>query len=185
MRQGQGSRGPRVARAALAAGVALALAAAGHGAVRAEEAAAPKIGFINLAKVFDSYERTKASDADLQKRGKQKEAELEGRMNELKKLRESLELLNEEAREAKAREVEQKAEELQRFRATTARDLRRDRDRAAKEILAEIQRALEEHAKAQGYTLILDSRSLLYGEGAHDLTDEILGTLNQKGKPVR
>ncbi len=46
-----------------------------------------KIGYVNLGKVFDGYDRTKASEAALEQRGKQKEGELEGRMNELKKLR--------------------------------------------------------------------------------------------------
>ena len=150
------------------------------------EAAELKIGYMNLAKVFDSYERTKASDAVLAGKGKQKEAELESRMNELKKLRQSLELLNDQAREAKTREVEEKADELQRFRANTARDLRRERDTIAKEILAEIQRGVEEYAKANGFSLIIDERSLLYGQSAYDVTDDILAQINgraQKPKP--
>lgn len=150
------------------------------------EAAELKIGYVNLAKVFDGYERTKASDAVLEGKGKQKETEFEGRMNELKKLRQNLELLNDQVREAKTREVEEKADELQRFRANTARDLRRERDKIAKEILAEIQRGVEEYAKANGFSLILDERSLLYGQPAYDVTDAILTQLNsraQKPKP--
>lgn len=102
-------------------------------------------------------------------------------MNELKKLREGLELLSDDAREAKAREVEEKAEELQRFRTATARDLRRERDRLAKEILKEIQQALEEYAKSNGYAFLIDSRSLLYGRSAEDVTDEVLTLLNSRG----
>ncbi|MBI3010155.1 MAG: hypothetical protein HYY57_04125 [Candidatus Omnitrophica bacterium] len=45
-------------------------------------AQAGKIGYINIAKVFDNYQRTKSSDVVLEKRGKQKEAELEGRLAE-------------------------------------------------------------------------------------------------------
>jgi outer membrane protein len=139
-----------------------------------------KVGYVNVAKVFDGYERTKASDATLGKKGKQKEAELEERMNELKKLRQNLELLNDEARETKTREIEEKAEELQQFRTSTARDLSRERDKIAKEILQEIQGGLEEYAKANHFSLILDSRSLLYGQSAHDVTDEVLKLLNSR-----
>ena len=139
-----------------------------------------KIGFVNLAKLFDNYERTKASDAVLEKKSKQKEVELEGRMTELKKLRENLELLNDAARDTKAREAEEKADELQRFRSSTARDLRRDRDKAAKEILADIEQALDEYAKSHGFSMLLDSRSLLYGKGAYDVTDEVLAYLNSQ-----
>jgi outer membrane protein len=149
--------------------------------VQAEEI---KIGFVNLAKVFDGYNRTKTSDATLEKKGKQKEAELEARMNELRKLREGLELLHDDARELKAREIEERAEELQRFRTTTARDLRRDRDKLAKEILKEIQQALEEYAKTNGYALLIDSRSLLYGRSAEEVTDEVLTLLNSRNAPA-
>ena len=139
-----------------------------------------KVGFVNLAKIFDNYERTKASDAVLEKKSKQKETELEGRMTELKKLRENLELLNDTARDTKAREAEEKSDELQRFRSSTARDLRRDRDKAAKEILADIEQALDEYAKSHGFSILLDSRSLLYGKGAYDVTDEVLAYLNSQ-----
>ena len=146
------------------------------------QAADMKVGYINLPKIFDGYERTKTSDTTLEKQGKQKDAELEGRMNELKKLRQNLELLNDEAKEAKRREIEEKADELQRFRANTARDLRRERDEVAKEILGDIEKTLQEYAKANAYTFIFDSRSLLYGDGANDLTGEILTLLNSKAK---
>ncbi|MBI4341545.1 MAG: OmpH family outer membrane protein [Candidatus Omnitrophica bacterium] len=139
-----------------------------------------KIGYVNLAKVFDGYERTKAQDAALEKRGKAKEAELEARVNALKKIRQSLELLNDAAREAKSREVEEQSEELQRFRASTARDLRRDRDKLAQEILKDIQKAIDEYAKANGFALILDQRGLFYAQSGYDVTDGVLKLLNSR-----
>ena len=145
------------------------------------EAAELKIGYVNVAKVFDGYERTKASDAGLEGKGKQKETELEGRMNELKKLRESLELLNEQAKEAKVREIEAKSDALQQFRKSTARDLQHERDKIAKEILTDIQHGVEEFAKTNGFSLILDERSLLYGQPGYDVTDGVLSLLNSRG----
>ena len=143
-----------------------------------------KIGYVNPAKVFEDYQHTKTSDGILEKQGKQKEAELEARMNELKKLRQSLELLADQAKEAKAREIEEKSDELQRFRTSAARELRRERDKAAKEILKEIQRGVEEYAKANGYSMVLDARSLLYGVPAQDVTEAVLQLLNTRaGQP--
>ena len=142
------------------------------------EAAELKIGYVNLAKVFDGYQRTKVSDAALEKQGKEKEAELEARMNELKKLRQSLELLNDQARESKTKDIEEKADELQRFRNSSARDLSRERDKIAKNILKEIQDGIDAYAKRNGFSIVLDSRSLLYGQPAYDITDEVLAALN-------
>ncbi|MBI1854825.1 MAG: AAA family ATPase, partial [Chloroflexi bacterium] len=49
-------------------------------------------------------------------------------------------------------------------------DLRKERDAIARGILNEIQRAVEEYARANGFTIILDQRSLVYGQSAHDVT---------------
>ena len=155
--------------------------AAAHGAEEPKPDKA-KIGYVDLGVVFDSYERTKNSESSLEQRGKQKEQELEGRINELKKMREGLELLNDDAREAKAREVEERAESLQQFRNSAARDLRRERDKVAKGILDDIQSAIQEYGKANGFSLVLDARSLLYAEQAHDITDEVVKLLNSRAK---
>ena len=143
-----------------------------------------KIGYVDMAKVFDGYAKTQTSDAALEKKGKQKEAELKGRMEELQKMRQSLELLSAEAREAKAREIEQRADALQRFRTHTAQDLRRERDAIAKGLLEEIQRGVQAFADANGFSLILDGQAIVYGQDASDVTDEVLAALNgRKGSP--
>ena len=156
------------------------IAPAARAADGAAAAPAMKVGYVDLAKLFDNYQRTKASDVVLEKEGKEKETELQARMSDLKKLRQSLELLADDAREAKTREIEEKAEELQRFRNTTARDLQRERDKIAKEILTEIQSTLKAYAEANGYSLIMDSRSLLFGKSAHDVTSDVLALLNKR-----
>ena len=153
---------------------------AGLGFAHTTHAAEIKIGYVNLAKVFDGYERTKSQDAALEKRGKTKEAELETRVNELKKMRQSLELLNDAARDTKNREVEEKSDELQRFRTNTARDLRRDRDQMAQEILKDIQKAIDDYAKANGFAVIFDQRGLFYAQPAYNVTDEVLKLLNSR-----
>ena len=154
-----------------------------HVSCLAVDAAELKVGYVNVGKVFDGYVKTQRLDASLETKGKQKEAELKGRMDELKKLRQSLELLNDEAQEARAREIEEKTEELSQFRTHTARDLRRERDAIAKGLLDEIRKGLDEFAKANGFTLILDAQSLLYGQDAYDVTDEVLALLNGRVKP--
>jgi len=57
-----------------------------------------KIGYVDIAELFDRYEHTKRSESALERKGKQKETELERKLAELKKLRDGLELLSEDAR---------------------------------------------------------------------------------------
>ncbi len=174
VRRGTGG-GLRISALALSVACSLSLVTAGWA-----EAQQLKIGFVNVAKVFDGYRRTQSSDAVLEKKGKQKEAELQARLDELKKMRESLELLSPEAREPKERQVEEKSDELQRFRTATARELRRERDRVAREILEDIDKTIKVYAAANGFALIVDERALLYGQEVYDATNAVLNALNQQ-----
>ena len=139
-----------------------------------------KFGYVSLLKVFDGYQRTADSKHVLEQKGKQKQTELEGDFNELKKLRQSLELLNDQAKETKAREIEERADEFKRLKARSERELLREQNQAAKQILDEIDQAVAEYAAANGFSVILDDRSLLYGEDAYDVTDAVLKILNQR-----
>ena len=139
-----------------------------------------KMGYVDLGRVFDGYQRTKESDQVLEQTSKQKQTELEGRVNELKKLRQNLDLLNDQAKEAKAKEIEEKSDEFQRLKTRTERELVRQRNQFAKEILDEIQQTVTEYAKANGFSLVLDQRALLYGQDLYDVTDDVLKLLNSR-----
>ena len=146
-------------------------------------AADMKIGSINMAKVFDGYEKTRRADAALEQKGKQKSEEFEGRLKELQTMRQNLELLNDSARDAKVREIEEKSDSLKRFRDNAARDLQRERSQIAQNLLREIRQTVEEYGKANGFTIILNEQSaVLYMDGAHDVTGEILALLNNRVK---
>lgn len=144
------------------------------------EAAELKIGYVVVEKLVGSYGKTRSSEDALEKQGKQKEAELQGRVTELKKMRESLELLSDQTREAKQREIDQKSDELQRFRANAGRDLARERQRVLGDILKDVRQAVDEYAKANDFSLIIRDDALLYALPAADVTDGVLKILNSR-----
>ena len=144
-----------------------------------------KIAYVNMVKIFDEYERTKKSDEVLERQGEQREAELEGRLRELKKLREKLELLNDDSREGKRRQVEAKADSLKRFRTNALRDLHGRREEMAEAIFDDIQQGVEEYAKAKGVTFVMDQRSILYGQPGYDATEEVIQLLNTRYRQRR
>lgn len=151
----------------------------------AVQAAELKIGYVNLAKLFDDYQRTKESERVLEQKGAQKQAQLKGQADELKKLRDALELLNAQARETKVKEIEEKSDAFQQLKTRTERDLVRERNQMAKTILDEIENTVTDYAKANSFSLVVDQRSLLYGQEAYDLTDELLKVLNDRyAKPA-
>jgi len=139
-----------------------------------------KIGYVNLGRIFDGYQRTKDSEEILEQKGKQKQTELENRVNELTKLRQDVELSSDKARDSKTREIEEKSDFLQQLKTKSQRELVRERNQAAKQILDEIEQSVSEYAKTNGFSVILDQRSLLYGQDAYDITDKVLRMLNDR-----
>jgi outer membrane protein len=139
-----------------------------------------KIGYVNVGAVLDGYQRTKESEQALEQKVQKKQAELEARAAELKKMRESLELLSAQAREAKAKELEEKSDEFQRLKTRSQRDLVRERNVAGKSLLDEIGAVITDYAKTNGFAVMLDQRSLVYGQEAYDVTDEVLKLLNER-----
>ncbi len=174
---GTGLQGRRVWGAVAAAALGWLIIGSG---IPAEAADTAKIGYGNLAKVFDEYQRTKDSEVGLEQRGKQKQSQLESQFNELKKIRQGLELMNDQAREVKTREIEEKSDEFKRQKTQTERELLGQRNTIAKQILDEISAVVTEYGKANGFTLILDQRTVLYGQEVSDVTDEVLKNLNER-----
>jgi outer membrane protein len=144
------------------------------------QAAEMKACSVNLARVFEMYQRTKDSEGSLESKGKQKQSELEGKFSELKKMREGLELLSDQAKEAKAREIEEKADSFKRLKDRSERELLKERNQVARVILDDIEKVIEEYAKANGYSMVVDQRMLLYGEPAYDITEQVLKILNDR-----
>ncbi len=145
--------------------------------VQAQE---PKIGYIDLMKVFDEYERTKNSDAELRQKGQQRDGELKSRLKELSDLRKGRELLNDQAREARERQIDEKQDELERFKTTTVRELGRERERLREDISQDITKAVEEYAQTHGYTLVFNGVSLLYAQPGQDITGDVLKLMNSR-----
>jgi outer membrane protein len=139
-----------------------------------------KIGYVNLSLVFDTYEKTKSFDKELEKEAEQKRNERQGIADAVKRLRDEIELLSPEKRGAKQQEIEEKIKELQAFDKDARQALGRKRDAMLREILQEIDAVVKEFGDKEGYEYILNDRVLLYKSDANDLSQRIIDKLNAK-----
>jgi Skp family chaperone for outer membrane proteins len=185
--------------------VLLSLGLAGFGL--AGLAAEQRIAIFNLRKAFESYYKTKLSDAALQKEVAEVEKERATMIEDARKHEEEWRKLydkaNDQAVSADEREkgrqaAAQKYAELEsdnksikeydrtaNSRITEKRNLRRD------ELVKEILGVVTARAKAAGYTLVLDPSGdsvnmvpvVLYTNGQDDLTDGIIKELNSAAPP--
>ena len=145
-----------------------------HGAFAAEA----KFGYVDLAKVFDEYQKTKEFDKALEAKGAGKQSERDKIVAEVKKLRDEAELMGAKAKEDKQVVIDEKIKTLQEFDRVTRDALRRERDTMVRDILKEIEKVIQDFGKAQGYTFIFNDRVLVFKSEGNDLTAPVLKTLN-------
>jgi outer membrane protein len=142
------------------------------------QAAGEKIGYVDLAKVFDDYIKTKTFDKALEAKGAAKQGERDKLVNEVKKIREESELLGAKAKEEKQAVIDDKLKALQDFDRVTRDELRKERDTMVRDILKEIEAVIQDFGKSQGYSFIFNDRVLVYKSESADLTSQVTKVLN-------
>ncbi len=138
-----------------------------------------KIAYVDLAKVFDDYSKTKELDKSFEAKGKVKEVERKKLFDELKKMRDEQALLSDKAKAEKQPAIDDKTRAIQDFDRKTRDEFVKERNDSVGSILKDIEKIVTDYSKQEGYDIILNSRMLLYGREDMDLTGEILKRLNK------
>ena len=150
-----------------------------HSPIHAEEA---KIGYINLGKTLDEYEKTKESEKSLEKKLNKKEKEREKLVDEIRELKDEIVLLSDKGKKEKQPVIDEKIRDLQEFDKELRDNLQQERDEVLRDILREIDKVIGDYGKKQGYTAILNDRVLVYGDEDIDITRDIIEILNKNYK---
>jgi Skp family chaperone for outer membrane proteins len=153
-----------------------------------------KIATISLAKTFDGYWKTKQADAALKDRQaelKKSETEMSDSWNKAKEEYQKLvtaasdQAVSSEERDKRKKDAEGKLKDMKdieanatQFQRQAGAILQEEKSRKTKNLLDEIKLAITGKAKAAGYTLVVDSDSVLYTNGDNDITDSVLAQLN-------
>lgn len=142
-------------------------------------ALAERTAYVDVAKVFDGYQKTKDNDTKLQAAGKKKEEERDGLVHEVRRLKDEQALLAENVREKKQEAIDAKVRELQEFDLAARRDLGNQRNETVKEIFKDIDDIVQRYGERKGYDLIFNDRVLLYRSPRFDVSRDILEELNR------
>src|SRR6185295_16634883 len=86
-------------------------------------AAEMKLGYVDIEKIFDEYDKTKKFDKDLQEEGKGKQQKRDAIVAEVRKLKDEQALLSEEKKKEKQAAIEGKLKELDGFDEAARREL--------------------------------------------------------------
>jgi Skp family chaperone for outer membrane proteins len=142
-----------------------------------------KLGYIDFAKVFSEYSKTK--DYDKVFKGKQDayESSREKMVTEIKQFQDKMNLLSDKEKEGKKGELENKIKNLQEFDRSNQTDLRKEQEEKLKELLKDIDEVVKQYCSKENYTFVFHDKALAYYDKSLDITDKIIDMVN-KGKPA-
>lgn len=141
-----------------------------------------KYAYVDVAKVFDGYEKTKENDKVLQEAGKKKETERDAIVQAVRQLKDEIVLLAEDARPKKQEALDAKIRELQDFDRAAKLDLGQQRNKVVREIFKDIDDTLQRYGERKGYDMVFNERALLFRSGKFDVTQDVLTELNKSYK---
>ncbi len=145
-------------------------------------AQAQKVGYLDLNKVFDNYEKTKEYDKTLEQDHAVYQKELNDQVAKIEELRGKLAVMKEEEKAKQQEAINQLTTKAREYDQEKRTELMKKRDEKIREILLEVEEVVAAFAKKEGYDFILNDRVLIYGKETMDITDPILSTLNSNYK---
>lgn len=139
-----------------------------------------KYATVDIAKVFDEYQKTKDNDQNLQRAAKKKEEERDALVHEVRQIKDELVLLTADAKNKKQEALEIKLRELQEFDRSAKRELGAQRNEVVREIFKEIDDTIQRYGERKGLDLVFNERALLFRSAQYDVTTDILAEINKE-----
>jgi len=147
-------------------------------------AQAMKIGYVEIRKVFSGYEKAKKAEADFKNEIEAEQKKISQLQDNIKKMQAEFEqkkdILKPEEKAKKEEELKAKVQEYFTLANTTNKNLDAKRQELEEKLLEEIKEEITKYGEKKGFTVILDSRMVLFGQTTIDLTGEIINILNKK-----
>jgi len=141
--------------------------------------AADKLGYIDLSRTFNEYNKTKGYDKTLSDKEKVYTDERDKKVADLKAFQDKLSLLNDKEREAKGTELQNKVKSFQDYDRQKQAELKKEQEEKMKEILKDIEEAVKKYSEKEGYTFVFNDRVLVYQNKTMDITNQVIEILNK------
>ena len=146
-----------------------------------------RVGYVDLMKIAEQSDAGKVAKTHFESKADRYKAQLDTKQKLLEKQKAALEAklptYTPEQREKKIREYEKKVDELRKMLQKADKEMRPMQEELVKEVYGKIETAAREYGAANGFSVIIEKKELLYlGKGidAEDVTEAILTELNKK-----
>jgi len=144
--------------------------------------AAEKFAYVDLAKIFNDYNKRKDYEKTILDKENSYNTEREKKVNELKALNDKLSMLSDKEKTAKQQDMQIKIDALKEFDRQKVTDLRKENDEKMTEIFKDIQEAVKQVAEKESDTFVFSSQSLIYQDKKYEVTDSVVEILNKNYK---
>lgn len=148
--------------------------------------AAVRIGIVDMQQVSIQSQRGKAVKQKIDQEMAARQKDLDARQQEVLKLQADLEkqapVLSEQAKREKAEAIQRKTRDARRLAEDANRDLEKRVREAEMDVTREIIGVVQEYGKDQGFTVILERSTVIFGAPAVDITGEIIKRYDVKQK---
>jgi len=137
-----------------------------------------KIGVVDVQQVLNQSQRGQAVKQKLEQERLGRQKELDTRQQELVKLQAEYEkqapVLSEQAKREKKEAVERRFRDARRVAEDANRDFEKRVREAEMETTREIFAVIQEYGKDQGFSVVLERSSIVFGAAAVDVTADII-----------
>lgn len=153
------------------------------------EAAETKIAYVDLQKIVTTSEQGKEALKTLDSIEKAKNALINDKVREIKKLEEELTkqgaVLTPEAKQKKQADYESLMMEFQKMRKERDDELKKNEAEFIQRIVLEVKGLLAQIARKEGYTAIFNEAVVVYMPDELNLTDRVLKEYNELSKGAK
>jgi outer membrane protein len=146
-----------------------------------------KVGYVDMMKIAEQSDVGKVAKAHFESKADRYKAQIETKQKLIEKQKAALEAklptYTPEQRAAKIKDYEKKVEELRKLLQKADKEMKPMQEDLIREVYGKIEKASREFGGANGFSVILEKRELLYlgsGVDTEDVTAQIIAELNKK-----
>lgn len=141
-----------------------------------------KIGYVNIDRVFERYEKTKDASETLELERKQRLVKRREMVEDINRMKDSADLLSDEAKKEKQKIIDGKVKDLYQYEEETQKKSLSEGRRLLQELQEEVRDALRIKGEKDGYDFIFiyTEEEMGYRSEKYDITSEIVEMLNER-----
>lgn len=151
--------------------------------------ATAKIGYVDIIRIGADSEGGKALKNLLTLKQTQLQGKIDGKKKQIEKFKASIEAqlptMTQQQKEAKSKEFQKKLDEFQKFAKTLEEELMALQEKETRALYDVIEKAAIAHGKANGFSVIVVKKDLLYlgsSISIQDVTDALIKLMNESGQ---